>query len=356
MKIGFLFPYSGVFPDLKEDFRQGFELALAANDRPTYLEEFIQNGDQKSVDDALKKLVHFERVDLVAGIVGNLVTANCIPLVEKAQAPMLVNNLGAHFPGRQLSSPFLFYNSLHLWKSEWSMGKWAQATYGGVPAISLSLYEAGYHLHECFKNGTGASGAEQLTLNIMRREEGAADPKPLVTYLEEQRPRHTHLLVSGPEAIRFMEYLDASPVKGEVALTSHPFLNADVRYACTWAPNLDTPENRLFTQHYAETYKTPPNAYTLLGYESGLGVAAALDAIDGKPTRARLTEALGSVRPNGPRGPIALSTRPLRAEQPVYLCRGDKTLEVLPAITVEDPVFEPLQDIAAGWLNPYLCV
>ncbi|TDX01981.1 ABC transporter substrate-binding protein [Dinghuibacter silviterrae] len=361
MRIGFLFPYSGIFPDLKNDFSQGFELALAQNApqaKWSCLGEFIQNGDEKSVEGALKKLLHYERVDMVMGIVGNTVTAACIPMIESAQTPVIINNLGAHLPGRYLRSPYLFYNSLHLWKSEWAIGKWAQETYGGVPAVSLSLYEAGYHLLECFKNGIGAGGAENMTINVMRPSKEPVDTKPLIEYLEAQRPSYTHLLLSGNEAEQFVDYFDASSVRESVALTTHPFFgdSRGAAFATTWLPSLDNEKNQAFIKTYTDAYDTPPNVYALLGFEDGLALAATLEAIDGKPTRSRLAGFLGTVHPAGPRGAIKLSTQPLQAGQPVYLCRHDAVLETLVSPTLEEPGFEHLQGGATGWVNPYLCV
>lgn len=388
MKIGFLFPYSGVFPDLKDEFRQGFLLGLGAvtgaassattgaasgHPRPatgpaghTVLAEFIQNGDLKTTEQALQRLLFYERVDVVVGIVGNCILADLLPTLERAQAPLIVHNLGGHFPGRYLSSPYLFYNSLHLWKSEWSMGKWAQARYGGVPSVSLSLYEAGYHFLECFKNGAGASGAETLTLNVMRKEDGPADPLPLVRFLEEQRPPYSHVLVSGPEAARFLAYVEASPVRETVPLTGHPFLGApEIPFATTWLESLDTPENKAFVGAYTDAFGAAPSVFAMLGYESGLALAglAGTDAAAGaatspaaRPTRGQIIDHLGSASAAGPRGPIHLSSQPVTAPQPVYLCRGTSVLERLDETSAEDPVFNLLQDGVAGWANPYLCV
>lgn len=394
MKIGFLFPYSGVFPDLKDEFRQGFLLGLGAGTAAsagsaqapgggtaapatdaaapatgatapatghTVLAEFIQNGDLKTTEQALQRLFFYERVDVVAGVVGNCILADLLPTLERAQAPLIAHNLGGHFPGRYLSSPYLFYNSLHLWKSEWSMGKWAQARYGGVPAVSLSLYEAGYHFLESFKNGAGASGAETLTLNVMRREDGPADPLPLVRFLEEQQPPYSHVLVSGPEAERFLAYVDASPIRSSVPLTSHPFLGApEIPFATTWLESLDTPDNRAFVEAYTSSYGASPSVFAMLGYESGLALSG-LTAPDAagrvsRPTRARIIEHLTSVSPVGPRGPICLSSQPVTSPQPVYLCRGTTVLERLDETTPEDPGFSHLHAGAAGWANPYLCV
>ncbi|HTJ10861.1 MAG TPA: ABC transporter substrate-binding protein [Dinghuibacter sp.] len=363
-----MFPYSGVFPELKDEFRQGFLLGLggaaAAGSAaatpvaaaPTVLAEFIQNGDLKTTEQALQKLFFYERVDVVAGIVGNCVLHDLLPTLERAQAPLIVHNLGGHFPGRYLSSPYLFYNSLHLWKSEWAMGKWAQARYGGVPAVSLSLYEAGYHFLESFKNGAGASGAETLTLNVMRREDGPADPLPLVRFLEEQQPPYSHVLVSGPEAERFLSYYDASPIRDSVPLTSHPFLGAEhIPFASTWIASLDTPGNRAFVSAYLSAHGAEPSVFAMLGYESGLALSG-LNASGPRLSRTQIVAHLSTASPIGPRGPIRLSSQPVTAPQPVYLCRGTAVLERLDDTSTEDPAFAHLQEVATGWANPYLCV
>lgn len=324
--------------------------------------EFIQSGDQKTVEQALNKLLFFEKADLVVGIVGNKVTAGSIPILKRHQTPVIINNLGAEAPGKGLSDDWLFYNSLHLWKSEWALGKWAQATYGGLPSVNMALFEAGYQMHDCFRTGAGSAGAESVTLNILRNMNGPVDAAPLINYLEEQRPPHAHALLCGGEGKEFLELFYANPSCRDIPLTAHPFVSPAGREpeglitAATWMPFLDTDENRLFGERYGKAYETTPGVFGMLGYESGLAVGAAVQSIEGRLTAGRLKDALHRVSPPGPRGRVALSTMGLRAEQAVYRYAGGRTIDTLPAIHWDDPSFDPLQESMSGWLNPYLCI
>jgi hypothetical protein len=346
-----MFPYSGVFPDLKEDVRAAF--ALGMKDVPfTILETFIQSGEQKQVEEGLNKLLFFDRVDLALGIVENGITLACLPIIQKYGTPVLINNVGACAPKASLSAPNLFYNSLHLWKSEWAMGKWSQETYGGVPSIGMSIYEAGYQMHDCFRLGAGSGGAESVTFNILKNMGGPIDTSPLLEYLEEQRPVHTHALLSGNEAIEFVRLFRDSPFSQSIILTAHPFVDASLTYAATWAPSLPGEANRAFCSQFS----TPPHAFMLLAYECGLAVAAAVKSITGHVTRDTLRSALNDVRPVGPRGAIALSTQPLQARQAVYLFREGRFSGELPALHWDDPIILSTGDNLSGWVNPYLCV
>jgi len=373
LKIGFLFPYSGTFPDLKNDFRQGFDLGMskyAPGLTISALGEFIQMGDRKSVEDALNKLLFFEQVDVVLGIVGKLVTMDCIPLVQKNGIPVIINNLGESIPSPSFSTPSLFYNSLHLWKSQWSMGMWAQAKYGGCPAINLSIYEAGYQMHECFQMGAAHSGAETVTLNILKNINGPIDTTPLIQYLTEQQPPHAHALLSGKESAEFLHLFAESPLRDKVPLSVHPFMTEeptlDLPSMTTWTKTLDNPANLLFVEGYVKEYEISPTVYSLLGYEDGLALGAALASIEGRLTKDKLRAALSSVRPEGPRGHISLSTQPLLAAQPVYLCKpmveqgtglaGHRVLETVGATHWDDPSFASSWASVSGWQNPYLCV
>src|SRR6186713_3215412 len=181
LKIGWLFPYSGIFTTLRRDLQQGFDIALYKQDKVPDIvayPAFIQSGGLKDTEDALKKMLLYDDVDLIIGVVSTKVALQLIPLLENRQTPMILLNLGADIPTTRLSSEYLFYNSLHLWKSEWVMGKWAQKKYGGEPSINLSIYEAGYGMHESFRAGAAASGALTVKLNIVKNLSPVPDTSP----------------------------------------------------------------------------------------------------------------------------------------------------------------------------------
>lgn len=361
LKIGFLIPYSGVFPALKEDFLQGFLLGLQPGqaERMCFLYEFIQMGDLKKVQDALQKLVMFERVNMVVGIVNNNVISQCTDIYLPRKVPVLINNLGARIPNHHFSNPYLFYNSLHLWKSQWSMGRWAQQQFGGLPSINMSLYESGYSLHECFKLGTAAAGADQVILNILRyKPDSDVDTSPLINYLLTQEQAHAHVLLSGKEAQHFLELyrehgctasMSVSPFMADVSLVPDQSLLENMYHATTWSADLQTEESNHFVTAYQDKYEELPTVFSMLGYESGLMVAAEMS----------------TNKVNGPRGGISLTTEPLSALPPVYIRKAVKKngqivheqISKEEGISWSDEALTIGAEMeATGWQNPYLCV
>lgn len=380
LKLGWLFPYSGIFKNLKADLKQGFETALQKEGVTTSFEvfpEFIQTGALKDTEDALKKLLLFEQVDLVIGVTSSKVALALLPTLEAQRTPVILLNLGADIPTSQLSSDFLFYNSLHLWKSEWVMGKWAQKNYGGEPSINMSIYEGGYGLHESFRTGTSVSGAQTVKMNVVKNFETAADTNPLIEYILLQQPNHVHALLSGREGEQFLQLFANQAFASKPALTVNPFMaedgllpgipaGMDMYSAMTWSQALNTAENRTFTDLYKTSFGEDPNAFSMLAYETGLTLAAAIRDLPGRVSREELAKALGQSRQAGPRGPISLSSRILQTNMPVYIRRPEinsqtgrlenRILETENGIEWDDPSLAAEQSYLTGWQNPYLCV
>jgi len=380
LRLGWLFPYSGIFRHLKKDLEQGLILGWGAGREDVVLAPhpaFIQTGSLRDTEGALKKLLLHDDVDLVIGVVSTKVARSIIPLLEQQQTPLLLLNLGADIPTSELRSPFLLYNSLHLWKSQWAIGKWAQKKYGGEPAINLSVYEAGYSLHETFKAGVAAAGAETVKLNIVKNFAPSPDVRPLIQYLLAQQPAHAHALLSGKEGELFLRLFYEQGLHAKMALTVNPFMveeglpsgvpiGTDIHNAITWSRDLDTVCNRQFVEGYQAHYDEYPDAFSLLAYEAGLALAAAVQTISGKINGASLADALENVRPAGPRGRISLSTRPLQTQMPVYIRQSEitpsparhqnKIIEILTGIEWNAPALITQHPIYSGWQNPYLCV
>ena len=379
LRLGWLFPYSGIFSELRSDLQQGLDLALCAETgtRIDAYPQFIQTGGLKDTEEALKKLILYEQVDLIVGVMSTKVALCILPLLESRPIPAILLNLGADIPCRELSSDYLFYNSLHLWKSQWVMGRWAQQNYGGEPSINMSVYDGGYGLHESFRRGTVVAGAETAKLNSVQNFSSIPDTAPLVQCITDQRPRHAHALLSGKEGIQFLQLFSKSALVSETVLTVNPFMAEDglleeipgglaLYNACTWSRDMEKEEHRQFVGTYMAAYGTLPTAFSLLAYESGLALAAALQEMPGKISRQDLATQLGQVTIKGPRGRVRLSTRPLQTEMPVYIRKPilspqadrpvNKILSVENGIEWNDPSLYTGQPFFTGWQNPYLCL
>lgn len=381
MKLGWLFPYSGIFTNLKTDLKRGLDLALQKEGVETQFEvfpEFIQSGGFKDTEDALKKLLLYEQVDLVMGVTSTKVALGLIPLLDTRKTPVILMNLGADIPIHLLSSDYLFYNSLHLWKSEWVMGKWAQKQFGGEPSINMSAYEGGYGLHEYFKTGTAVSGASTVKINLVKNMQGPADTSPLIAYIQEQQPGYVHALLSGAEGDQFLRLFQTQAFDRVPALTVSPFMvedglineippGIDIYNASTWSLSLDTDANKEFVALYRDHFGDDPNAFSMLAYESGLQLGAALRLLSGRISPKELTAALRqAASQTGPRGTIHLSGRDLRTDMPVYIRKPVQhkdtgrpeniILETDSGIEWDDPSLVTEQSFLTGWQNPYLCV
>jgi len=380
LKIGWLIPYSGIFKELRKDLQQGLDTAFKKEGAGVNIEsfsEFIQSGSIKVTEDSLKKLLHYNQVDLVMGVVGSKTATAIIPLLENHRTPALLLNLGADLPNRQLSSDYFFYNSLHLWKSQWAIGKWMQHIYKGEPSINLSVYESGYALQESFRIGTSASGATTLKVNLVRNISGPPDTMPLIRYIQDQRSPHIHVLLSGKEGEQFLQLYQQHIGPNSTGISVNPFMVEDdfevslppgleLFNATTWTRSLNTPDNNTFIRAYTADWDEPPNVFSLLAYEAGLVLATALAGNNQKISKASLTAALSQTHAVGPRGVVSVSTRPLRTTLPVYIRKPlpsshtgrpeNAIITTSSGIEWDDPVLLAEKALITGWQNPYLCV
>jgi ABC-type branched-subunit amino acid transport system substrate-binding protein len=399
IKLGWLFPYSGVFINLRDDLMQGFQAACHKEGVDfdfDHRAEFIQTGSQQDVEKALKKLILFDRVDCLIGVISSKVAINILPLLETNRVPLLMMNLGADIPISTLSSPWLLYNSLHLWKSEWAIGKWSQQRWGGEPSINIAIYESGYGLTEAYKTGCGASGATSIKMNIVKNYSPSPDISPLIQYLGDQKPKHAHVLLSGKEGDLFIKMFYQKGLQSHTALTVNPFMVEDgilVRIpeglelynAMTWSATLDNGCNVAMKSLFDRLFGSVPNVFGLLAYEAGLALVGAIaaagssgagssgaglrgtaDGMSGRLTRENLALALAEVRPRGPRGRISLSTLSLSSDMSVFVRRPElslesgmpenKILETLDSIEWNGPSLPAENIYSSGWQNPYLCV
>jgi len=380
-KVGVLIPYSGIYKNLKSDFLNGIDAAIpeSLKDRISFLPEFVNTGGFKQVEEAFNKLALFESVDVITGIVSTNVLTSLMPVINAEKMPVIISNLGAYIPAERIISPYLFYNSLHLWQSEWAMGKWMQAKYGGIPSIGSVIYDVGYNMHECFRIGTVAADAKECRMHVLKLEglQGFADTQPLVDAFDYDQASHAHAIFSGIEGQQFLTNFYNSSIASQIPLSVSPFmvdngvkLNIDtspgILNAFTWDYYSAAEENIKFKNAYEGEFEVKANTFSLLGYETGLAIVAALESITTKPTKEKLTEALTNIDVNGPRGKLALSLTDVPSQQPVYIRKAhlDKDthevkndiVEVVKGIDWNAGSLASVRNSSYTWQNPYMCV
>lgn len=373
IKIGCLLPLSGVMPAMSKDFKKGLELGMAKTTTDIDIEiipELINQGQIKNTSEAINKLTNYHDVDLLTGIVSSLVIKELFEVINSRKIPFIYNNVGEHVPSKQLKSPYLFHNSLLLWKSQWSIGRWAQEQHGGTAALCLSVYDAGYHLHEAFRLGAVAAGASSVYNNVLPLVPNQVDTSVLIRLIEQQQPTHVHAILCGVDGKDFIRRYHEADLMGKIPLTACPFLVEDelssdienyiseIPNSVSWSYSLSNKVNKTFIKSYETAYCQKPSVFSLLGFESGLEIIKAMDVV-----RARgisLEKALAEITIESPRGTFSFQTGDagfnmfLRKPK---LGTCSEVLAELSSVTTESPELAiVVENSISGWQNPYLCI
>jgi ABC-type branched-subunit amino acid transport system substrate-binding protein len=371
LKLGCLLPASGIMPNMGDDFLSGMQLGFGS-DNLIVVPEFIDQGKTELVREKISKLISYDKVDLIAGLISSLVATEVMEEISRKKVSLIINNLGEFFPS-QSNSPYYFYNSLHLWKSQWAMGKWAQETYGGNPTICYTFYDAGYHLHEAFRLGAMAAGAQDIPQHLLHLQPGVVDTTELIKKLEEGHPTHVHAILCGVDGKDFIKRYKGSEMLNNTPLTVAPFLVEDqmmseieelvdeLPNAILWSYQIPGEENQKFITNYERTFETRPGVFSLLGYETGMVIKESI--LD----KARnLYESLGKSTILGPRGKINLSTDHIAEDFEVYLRKPIKNgkpepenqiMKTIQGVSLTDQHIQQSASLSiSGWQNPYLCI
>ena len=382
IKVGLLVPYSGVHTNINTELEQGFLSGLeqaGANISIRWFPEYIQSGSTKDTEKALRKLILFDHVDLAIGIIGSKVILQLLNFIQQHQTPVVALNLGGYVPPQEMQSEYLFYNSLHLWQSQFALGKWTHEQWGGIPSVGMSIYEAGYDIHNTFRIGALIGGAENVWLSVLPYLKDSYNTLPLIEVWKEQKPTHVHALLSGKEGDQFLQNFAQSDLKENLHLTVNPFMVEDGKLAesaylkslqlanaATWFAGLQNTENQKFVQTYTEQYNEMPGVYSLMAYETGLTLGTFLAKTENNITKKILTVGLQQNDVLGPRGIIQITTNPvLKTKMPVYIRTAfvnqeqvwENTLtETVEGIEWNDSMLEETRLNVSGWQNPYLCV
>jgi branched-chain amino acid transport system substrate-binding protein len=384
VKIGFLSLYSSICPNLNHEVVEGFVLALGNEVQGEklfeFVPEYVQQGDAKAVGEAIKKLIHFHGVDIVAGPMGYLVAPQVVPFIESRGKMAFFLDLGECIPSDKLFSPRVFYNSYQLWQAEYALGHWAHTTFGDKGTVLMPMYEAGYQMHAAFRQGAVRAGSQAMDYTLLPYQAAGSQVShhldQVLSTLEASPPAYLHTLFSGTEATEFMGKFYASGLGGKVPLLVSPLMAreewlAPVSHlagscytASVWNPAGAHPANERLVRGYVAYAGKTPGIHVLLGYEMGLAFREMLPELRRRDWAA-VTRLLQTETFNGPRGPLnfwpqsgyALPT--IDIEKVTLNRSGNRHLVVGQehGLLYNSPTFDEIhRETASGWQNPYLAV
>ncbi len=288
IKIGFLTPYSSIYPTLTPNIVNGFYCSMPEQYQNMFRfhPEYIKQGGGNVVKDAVQKLIQFDNVDIISGLVSYQKIPEIVSIIENRKKLAFFFDMGEYIPFNQHISNNLFFNSFQLWQSEYSLGCWAHKEFGDKGAVIMPLYDAGYHLHSAFRQGTVFAGSELIDYHVLPYIEGKSQVKgQMGVFFEKFRkepPSFIHALFCGNEAIDFLVEFHQSGLSENIPLiiSAHMAsdelleqvsnLNMKVYSASMWDFNSQSELNIRFKQQYTLQTGNKANLFSLLGYEMGL--------------------------------------------------------------------------------------
>lgn len=384
VKIGFLSLYSTIYPNLNHQLVEGFVLPFAQGPKGQktfeFIPEYVEQGGAKAVEEAVKKLVQFHRVDVLSGLVSYQVMPQVLPILERTKKLGFFFDMGEYLPSSRILSSFVFYNSFQLWQAEFALGYWAFKEFGDKGMVVMPLYESGYQMHAAFRQGAVSAGSAAIDYCLLPYVEGQSQvthhADHLLETLRQSPPSYLHVLFSGTEATEFLAKFYASGLQEKIPLLVSPLMiqnewlepilhtGGSLYTASTWNPESPAKPNQDFVQQFRSCTGKLPGVFELLGYEMGCVFREILPELKRRDWSA-VQKLLQAEVFTGPRGPVnfwpdsgfvlpELAIEKISFDQTgthrVAVSGGKGTL-------YNSPAFEEIhEETKTGWQNPYLCV
>ena len=382
VKIGFLAPYSSIYPGLVPSLISGFYSAIPEAYHPLFqiVPEYVGQGGEKVAAAAAKKLLFFDQVDLLSGIISQRVLPSLVSSVESRKKVALFFDSGEYIPSPEVHSESVFCNSFQLWQSEFALGHWAHSHFGEKGAVVMPIYDGGYHLQSAFRQGASMAGSEVMDYHVLEYQPDASQVtgqiQSLFDKIKKESPAYIHALFCGTEAHEFFAEFAKSGLNGHVPLLvsghmaseeilgpmSH--LSLDFYAASLWNYHSIEKGNVAFKKQVQQFAGQKPDWSTLLGYETGLlfhQLIPAFERGDWDEVKARLrTEVV-----EGPRGKRSFCLSSEHATPEIDIEKVGFYENKVRKIVVERGRAMPHDsetyrrihtENVSGWQNPYLCV
>lgn len=381
IKIGFLVPYSSIYPQMIPSLVSGFYSAIPEKYHPMFqvVPEYVGQGGEKQVVNAANKLLNFDQVDILSGLISYLVLPSLIPNIEKRNKLGFFFDMGEYIPYTHHLSDHIFINSFQMWQSEFALGYWAHQQFGEKGTVIMPIYDGGYHLQSAFRQGAVMAGAENLDIQVIKYYPENINALQVASTLEnikKQNPSYIHALFCGTEAEEFFsEYQKAglsenipliasAHMASERVLKEVSNLNLNFYSASMW--NYDSIEdvNLLFKRRVSNFAGQKADLFTLLGYEMGL----LFEKLIPEFTRKDWIEIKKRLKIENIKGPRGKRSFFLNSEYATPIIDIEKIsignnkinkicIDQGKAMQYEHETYQNIhKENISGWQNPYLCV
>lgn len=322
VKLGLMLPYSGTYAALGEAITNGLKLAIEQQGgqlggRDVEYVELDSEANPSKAPQNMSRLVRGDGVDFVIGPVHSGVAMGMLRVAQQTGAITIIPNAGLGAATDQLCQPNVFRTSFSMWQNSYPMGKVAYEQ-GHRKIVTITWdYAAGKEDLAGFEEAFTAEGGEiveQILVPFPNTEF-----QSYLAQIASLEPDAVYTFFAGGGGVSFVRDYSASGLKETIPLLGSGFLTdgnveaigdagEGVMTTLHYADTLDTEQNRAFVAAYQEAYDALPDTYAVQGYDTGMMLVQALEAVEGDTEdQERLIAALGSVQLDSPRGPMAFS-------------------------------------------------
>lgn len=351
LRIGVVIPQSRLLPGLGADLLAGLRLAGAGAFR---LQAATYELRQRDALAAAGELLEAGQ-DLIVAMMSRNDADLLAPQLDAAGVPLVVSDVGAAMLRPKRQSASVFRSSLGHWRAAWALGQWAAANVGRRALIASSFYDSGFDTVYAFWSGFERAGGERPALLVTHRPDGGADD--LAAAVRAARPDMIFASYSGRAAVEFAGSYAGLGLAGRPPLLGSPFF-ADESWAPAQGPAI---HGALSAHSWAPELSAslrPNTAFSALGYDTGLMIAAA--AREGGPRGLR--DALAGAELAGLRGALRLDHETQELLSPIYLRElrpgpaGPAHAIVADLTSIASSPLAVPDGPRGGWQNPYLVV
>jgi len=383
IKIGMLTPYSGVYPYYGHHLTAGMLLGLytagAKRNEIQFIPAYTKMGDPASTLDAVNRLIFFDQVDIVSGLVSYKSVLDIIPIIERHNKIGFFFDLGEYIPWFNYLSPRVFYSSQQIWQTQYALGYWAAKEYGDGGQIIMPIYEAGYHINSCFHHGAIDAGGGQLKVHVIPHDKRAPKKMGLDTVFEQLKkdpPPYVHAIFAGTLGNEFLLEWKNSGLHNRIPLIvvenmAYDDILSDVGHlglnlitAGTWSRTDENPRNKEFVKRFETAGGQQANIFALLGYEAGLALKEVKSLLQKRDNdkAASLLQKDAITGPRGERNFYPASGYALPVTDIISIKTSTNniyktTLSQGKGLKFDAEQFKAIHEgSVSGWLNPYLCI
>ena len=322
VKLGLMLPYTGTYTALGEAITNGLELAIAQHGdrlggRDVEYVKLDSEANPSKAPQNMSRLVRGDNVDFVIGPVHSGVAMGMLRVAQQTGAITIIPNAGLGAATNELCMPNVFRTSFSMWQDSYPMGK-AAYEMGHRQVVTITWdYAGGKEDLAGFEEAFTEAGGEIVRQILVPFP--STEFQSYLAQIASDRPDAVYTFFAGGGGVSFVRDYDAAGLKDSIPLLGSGFLTdgnlaaigeagEGVMTTLHYAETLDTPQNRAFVEAYQEAYGQMPDTYAVQGYDTGMMLVQAMEAVGGDTSdRERLIQALANVQLDSPRGPMSFS-------------------------------------------------